>query len=832
MRGCGMSSMILSALRSIVFRWKFYTASALGLAFAMSVTLLVFLLIRYESSYDEFWNDADQIYRIHTTFQAPDSPELVTVLAPGPIHESFEAYFSDDLDATTRVFTTRPNLRVGESDFQATAARVDAGFIDVFQLKVISGSLNDVLSSPSVIGLSKSEAQRVFGGNPELGSQLTMSEFGQSKTMILGAIYEDIPDTSVLDLPVIMKIDRRELSVEPWVLEDWLSISLQYYVKLKDSRNDMKVFERLDAFANDQIPITSLGGDENVPISEFMRLSAKPLKDAYLTSEGQGEVKATGDKTLLLGLTLVNIAIILLAAFNYMTITAVQYAERSKEVAVRRISGASTTNIFAQFFLESFMIVMLSFGLSLIIAHLSIPFLSDLASRQIGVSLTDPSIWGAGLILIAMFGFVAIAYPVFVLTKQRPALVLKASAITSSGALKRFVDGLVIIQITVISAMIFATSVVMLQFNLLSKADIGYNPSQLLVLRDLPPTPFGTDSGDTLSGLLRGQPGILSMASSSDVPSNGNDSSTFINVDGRANSAPLRIGLQVVGYDFFETYSIPILAGRSYKRTITSDILPEAAALDNLSGNIVINLEASKLLGFENPDMALGSTLRMAVGGDETTTIFARLEVVGVIENARLQSARELPRPEIYPLQPSISSNLTLKYEGDSEVALSRASEAWRTFSSNEPLLSFYLSERISKEFSGERRLARMLSIFSFLALVIASTGLISFATYLGLRRSREVAIRKIFGARPKDIILLLLEPITRVAFLGNGLAVIIAGYFVWQWLQNFPDKISGVMFVILIVFTSVITLLIGWAVTFWIAAGVARKSPLHWIRH
>lgn len=303
------------------------------------------------------------------------------------------------------------------------------------------------------------------------------------------------------------------------------------------------------------------------------------------------------------------------------------------------------------------------------------------------------------------------------------------------------------------------------------------------------------------------------------------------------------IGTLSIGYDFIDTLEVPLLAGRNYSRDFALDALPDVHGLaegEMGQGNILVNESALGRLGLGTPSQALGREISMSLrGGDESrgTAVFT---VVGVVADMHFQSLKTLKRPEVYLMKSSRSDNsrlnpsgnMLVRYRGDPTAISAAIERVWNDMIPDVPLEYAFADEVAAEEFTRELNTAKMLGLFSSLAIIIACLGLYGLASFTAERRTREIGIRKVLGARVSTIVRLLLWQFSKPVLLANLLAWPIAAWGMVTWLENFPYRLDSWVLAPLCLMAGLLALSISWLTVGGNAARVARRNPIQALRY
>lgn len=817
------------AFRNLI-KHKLYSAiNIIGLAVGLAACVLITLFVRDELSYDTFWKDADQIYRMNTTFHVPGREPFVTVLSMGPAKEALGRYFSEEIEMVTRFNGERPVIQYDGKVFTEEVYLTDPETVDMFSLEVVAGDLRASLNDNATLAINETFARKHFGDKNPIGEVMTLTYYTTTRDFQIGAVFKDLPHNSVMDFQALMMIDEADFERFPWEFATWTSVNNNIFYKLKDGVSPEAVAARMDEFTDSQMPRwDSLPAETKQ--SDLVVLSSQPLLDIQLYPAGAGEMKPTGDmKTVTIFVAIAGL-ILLIACINFMNLATAKSTQRAREVAIRKVMGAKRGQLVFQFLGESILLALIGLVLGIVLVELVLPLYSEFLNRELTFTYSDGITVSILLGLVAIVGLVGGVYPAIALSGFLPARVLKAnkSAETSGSVALR--NGLVVLQFTISIGLIVSTAVVYGQMIYGQTMDPGFRKENMLVLNNV-----GRDGiierQEALKKEIMRLPGVNNATLTFDRPSGGNNSNTSVEIPGDPDAGSILLGRQAGDYDFFKTYDVPFVAGRDYDRDRANDGVPkrgDAKEGDILAGSMVINERAVRRLGFMTPENAVGKIVRLGIAEG----VEADMEIIGVVPDIKYQSLREVIRPEMYLMDNSYYGALTIRFEGDPQALVSRIEAIWKQMAPTVPYAYEFVDEALAEEFEEEQALATMLGAFSMLAIAIACLGLYGLASFTAERRTKEIGIRKVLGASVVDIVRLLIWQFSKPVLVANLIAWPLASWGMLQWLESFPFRLDTWLLAPLCVVAGLIALAIAWITVGGNAAKVARSNPIKALRY
>ncbi|WP_020401341.1 ABC transporter permease [Kordiimonas gwangyangensis] len=818
------------ALRNL-FKNKLYSAiNIIGLAVGLAACIMIMLFVRDELSYDRFWSKADNIYRLNTTFNPPGREPFVTVMAQGPTKHALKTYFPEEVEHVTRFNSMRVVMQKEQDVFSEILMWTDPETVDIFDFDVVAGDLRRTLNDNASLAINETFARKYFGEEDAIGQTLTLSVYSLKRDYRIGAVYKDLPHNTVLEFQGMAMIDEKDFVDQEWEFTQWFSVNNYVYFTLKPGVSVETINQRLDGFTNQfiEIPDAALGGQS----SDYIHYSTQPITDIQLDPAGarDGEMKATGDMATVITFSAIAGLILVIACINFMNLATAKSTQRAREVALRKVLGAKRRQLVTQFLGESVLIALIGLVFGVVLVEVMLPSFGGFVDKELTFNYLDPLTISILLGLVAIVGVLGGVYPALILSGFRPAYVLKANKSSESTGSARLRNVLVVMQFAISIALIVSTGVVYGQKVYATNMDPGFNKENLIVVRNTGRS-GAIDKRDAFKEQVARLPGVKSVAFSSDAPASGNESNNTVRVPSEEGERSVLIGSHRIDYEFFDTYEIPMLAGRAYSREYALDVSPNGFAAEEgalLQSNLIVNEGAVRRFGFASPQDAIGKIVKMGVGNGRQ----AEFTIIGVIPDTKFQSVREVMRPEMYFLAPYGFNNLNVRYEGNPTEVVGRIEALWKSMITEVPFAYDYVDDVMAEEFVREENQSILLAIFAGLAVVIACLGLYGLASFTAERRTKEIGIRKVMGASVFDIVRLLLWQFSKPVLLANLIAWPIAIWGMLTWLENFPYRIEAWVLLPLCLVAGVIALTIAWATVGGNAARVARSNPIDALRY
>ncbi len=818
------------AFRNLIKNKLYSAINIIGLAVGLAACILIMLFVRDELSYDKHWSKADSLHRITADFYVPGREPFITAMGQGPVKAALENYFPEEIERVTRFNGMGPVVSYDGKIFNERIMWTDPDTADMFSFNVLAGDIHAALNDNASLAISESFAQKHFGDKNPIGEVMNLTLYTVDRDYKIAAVFEDLPHNTVLDFQALAMIDEKDFENFGWEFAQWFSTNNYVYLELKDGVSIETVNQRLPDFTNINIEIPPGFGGPDTQAADFIKYSTQPITDLQLNPRAPAgsEMKPTGSMEGVYIFSAIAGLILLIACINFMNLATAKSTKRAREVALRKVLGAQRSQLIIQFLGESILVALIGLILGIVLVEACLPTFGEFVSKDLYFSLTDGMTLAILLGLILVVGVLGGVYPALVLSGFLPARVLKAnkSAETSGSASLRNV--LVITQFAISIGLIIATGVVYGQKYYATTMDPGFNKDNLLVVRDLIRN-GSRDQRDAFKEEVARLPGVVSVSYSFDRPSSGNNSNRGVTLPD--SDASILIGYQSVGYDFFETYEVPVIAGRNYSREYSLDGMPSGEGAkpgDRLQGTMVINEAAVRRLGYASNEDAIGKSFSMGVDQD----IEADMTIIGVVADLNFQSLRSVIRPEMFSMEKEIFSNLTVRFEGNGADMASKIEQVWNSMITSVPYRYEYVDESMAAEFEEEAAQSVMLGVFAGLAILIACLGLYGLASFTAERRTKEIGIRKVMGARVRDVVQLLVWQFSKPVLVANLIAWPVAVWGMLQWLETFPYRMDTWMLLPLCIGAGLIALTIAWATVGGNAAKVARSNPIKALRY
>jgi putative ABC transport system permease protein len=772
----------------------FMLINLFGLAVGIAGCLMIVLFIRYETSFDDWLPDAGQTYQVQHISTSGENVGRRMAMSAFVASTALPTQFPEIEAATGVVYGDGVFRRNGDLLQLDYVYATDGNFLDVLRLPLVRGDPATALASVDDILLTESAARRMFGSTDVLGRTITRIGSGGDRESRITGILRDLPGNSHLKIDAVYRANTASSAPDADTYTRWNTIGGWVYARLRPSADAAAMNARMPAALQRIVP----AADQNPTAPDRLGFTEEFVNVRAINTGpvDSGTMRPGTSMNTLATFGIVAAFLLLVACVNFTNLATARASRRAREVGLRKTLGATRAQLIGQFLLEACITAAAAGLLALMMVELTLPMLNNLLRSSIEIHYFTSQ--GVVLPLVLLLGAVCVLggiYPAFFLSRYRPAVVLKAN---QSGAeapgTGRLRTALVVVQFAVSIALIICTAIIYMQTLFARSADPGYQVSGLLFV--LQPEQIGDRTQiETFMRRIDAIPGVSSVARAGVTPDpNTTSISTF-----RAPGATASVSAQVIAVDgnTFSTLGMRLLAGRTVTEQREADIGfsvlapdPERRALVEQRGlNVVLSSGATRLFGFATPEQAVGHQI---IPDTDDGHAVAPYNVVGVVNDARFESARFDSVPKLYFVAPAGHLSIAVRFENaDGPRVMAAIESLWKANVSRAPFSGFFADQRIANMYRADERRGTLFAVFAAFAVLISCLGLFGLAAFTAQRRTKEIGIRKVFGARTRDIVRLLAWQFTRPVLLANLIAWPVAWWAMRNWLNEFQDRIN-----------------------------------------
>jgi putative ABC transport system permease protein len=804
------------ALRSLL-KQKIYTLiNILGLSVGIASCILIVLFVRNEFSYDGFFADKENIYRMvlerkypnHSTFYAvvPHSFEGIIKRDFPEVEESVNVFSFQNFSMSYK--NERDEVSQYDEDFVIST---DNNFFKVFSFKLLKGNVATALSQANEIVVTEEMATRYFGNADPIGK---IVQAGNNEFKVSG-VMENVPENSHFKFSAAIASSTFPFPKQ----ENFTSFSTYSYFKLKPGSDpaamEVKIPKVVDTYAAAQIE-KNLGKSwaDYRKEGNGYRYFLQPLTGIHLDPVNlEAKMKPGGNRTSVYIMISVAILILLIACINFMNLATARSTERAREVGVRKVMGSFRQQLITQFLTESFVLSAVGVALAVATINFILPFFNDLTEKFL-VFPFDLNTLIVLTLLAIVVGLLAGLYPSFILSSFNPVVVMKGN-FTSQAKGKWIRNGLVIFQFWISIILMIGTMVIYEQMQFMSEKSLGFDREQVLVVErgfNLEPQLMRT-----LIEEVRRMPEVVSAAGSFAIPSSEGDF-FGIQFQPEGSSEILTTKSMIVADGLGETLGLELLEGRWFSQE-TNDSL-----------NIILNESAVKVMGLENP---IGRKLFNNQDGPNGA-VSIPFTITGIVKDFNFISFREQVTPLVIQSNEAFGGGnqyVVVKVKaGETISAIASIETKWKELVPEQSFKFSFLDQNLDAQYKSEQQSGKLFAIFSGLAIFVSCIGLFALSAYITNLRTKEIGVRKVLGASVQGVVVLLSMDFAKMILLSFIMAVPVAWYVMENWwLQNFAYRINISIWIFLI--AGLAAFLIAWFTVSFQSIKAAMQNPVRSLR-
>jgi putative ABC transport system permease protein len=805
-----LKNFFINAVRNMRKQRGYIFLNVGGLAIGIASFLFITLYVIHELSYDRFHKNYENIYRVKVVGQFSggvlDQAVTCAPLASALINDYPEVLFS------TRV--TRMGawlIQFGENRFNEDGVLfADSTFFNVFDFKLLKGDPTSALVRPRSMILTEEYAKKYFGNADPMGQQMIVET--DTNLYTVTGVVQNVPDNSHIKFDMLAS-----LSTYPGQANDpiWLSNNIYTYFVTKSNMDKDVLQAKLGGLVTKYIgpQIKELIG---ISIEDFKKsgndygFALEPLKDIHLKGASQYNLEPMGSLTTVYIFAVIALLILVIAVINYINLATAKSVNRAREVGVRKVAGANRTGLISQFLGESLLITAIAAFFAVLLVYTLMPSFNQLIGKDLSaVPLNNLSGLFLIVALIVIVGISAGFYPAFVLASFNPVEVLKGTL--NPGSISRRLRGLLVVfQFTVSIVIIIGSIIVYNQLNFVTKKDLGFKKDNLIIIQR--PDAFYKQLVPFRDQLLQ-IPGVEKVGFSRAVPGTTYNNNAFFN-DEDPEKRTYLLNQTQVSFDFPQALGVQLVEGRFFSREYGSD-----------SSSVLINESAVKSLGLKDP---VGKYILQPRGPQQ----FQKLKIIGVMKDFNIESMHKAITPVCFTVlyQGGGDQYVTVRLTGTEVSATIRAIEQkWQTFTTKQPFQYDFFSDTWDHLYESEIKTGKIFILFSVLAIFIACLGLLGLITYITNKRTREIGIRKTYGASIGVVLSILSKEVVYLILISSVIAYPVAYYGSKYWLEGFADKVNVSPLIFFI--ATFVALIIGWLSISYQTIKAANYNPAKALR-
>ncbi|RLD27021.1 MAG: ABC transporter permease [Bacteroidetes bacterium] len=792
------------AFRSLNKNRVYAVINILGLALGLTITILVFMFVKDETSYDNHWSGYERIYRTGIKFnmmgQQGDIP-----LSCSPMAHALRTEFTD-VETATRLRPQRDEILMRyeqKSVYIQKSTFADSTFFKVFDYEFIHGDPNTALKEENAIVLTEETAKKLFGDENAMGKLIN---YDTRRDYIVRGIVKEPDGHSHFQFDMFMASNDMD--------QIWLNNNFFTYFKLKEGAN-FDVFKELMVTNFMKKISPQVEQMLKININEFLEqgnnfeYQLEPLADIHLHSNKDLEIQQNGNIMYIYVFIGIALLVILIAGINFMNLSTARSGKRAKEVGVRKVTGASRKMLITQFLTESVIQSFIALFLAYILVELFLPGFNNIMETNLSLfneHLNQTIIFS--LLITLGYGLFAGSYPAFFLSGFQPVTVLKGDLTkTKGGALLR--KSLVVIQFTASIILIIGMIIIFKQISYMHNKDVGFEGNQVVVV------PIQTEkvvnNFRSYKDIFLKNSNIISATRSSYLPGDGMNQSMY-DIEGNKEKVPFW-NLEV-DYDFFKTLDIKLLEGRLFDREKESDSITY----------YILNETAVKNYNIEN---AVGKRIGAFINNEGD---MAYSNIIGVVKDFHVEGFNQSIRPMLLSISNRVW-NASFKIAPENMTAtIAFIEEEWAKIEPTHPFRYTFLDAKFGALFRQQENFGTMFLFLTILAIIISAMGLYGLASYTAEQRTKEIGVRKVLGASVGQIMKMLTKDFIKLVLIANVFAWPLTYLIAKNWLSNFSYQID--MPILPYVFATLLAVLIALLTVSTQAYLAANSDPVNALKY
>lgn len=753
--------------------------NVLGLTIGISGFLMIVFFILDENNYDRFYSNADHVYRITSHWGTNGDAQYAT--APPPLGAALTSGISE-IKAVTRLlkwndFTIQPETGLNAAQiFRETSVfYAEPNFFEVFDFEIIEGN-KESFAKGNGLAITETTARRYFGNVPlhEVMDKNLLIGSSATTPVRIAAILKDLPTQSHFHFDIL--VHQPSMHEEIFLMDNWTWNILHTYAVVQEG-GESAVEAHLDRIVATEI-VPRLTGDQQ---STDFYFALQRVQDIHLDSHLLREHEVNGYRGYVNVFSAVAAIILLLASINFMNLSTAKGANRSMEVGVRKVMGSGKVQLIGQFLAEAFILVLLSTVVSLFLIQSLNGLFNEISGKQISFDLMQPSwIWIALPCLVLILTLMAGFYPAFYLSSFKPIKALRGTALSEKGSVG-LRSGLVVFQFGISLILMISALVVQEQLGFIQHTDLGFRRDQLLVIHN--DGEVSNQEREDFKRRLSTNPMFQSASFSTGIPLPGSFHMRGFNLPESGTGQGMN--WYEADEDFVTTLDLKLADGRNFSKIPGAD-----------RQKVLINERAAKVLGIA--DDAIGKTIIKNQGAEDE----AKLEVVGVLRDFNFESLRTEIKPLVIEYMDDyfLRDYITVRVSaGNFAAAIEDLQQTWRQFEPRVPMNYTFLDQDFEAVYHSEIRMGKLMNVLTLISIFIALLGLFGLTAYSVQQRSKEIGIRKVFGAGTSELFLLLSGTYFKLIGIAVLIAVPTAYLLMGEWLGDFAFRVPLTPWVFLI---------------------------------
>ncbi len=766
-----LKNYIITAFRS-ARKYKGHTLlNLLSLIVGVASCLVILLWIQDEIGMDKFHKKDDRLYRVWRNMHQSSGEILTTGAIPQPFSETLKNDYPEVDEVTLISWDIEMLFRKDDAVSNEIGKYVSSEFLSIFSFPLLAGNPHTALQDITSVIITERLAIKYFGnkwkGDGQIIDQVLTIGDARKDYKVSGVIQNPGPN-STLDFDWLILADDY-IQQNDWVTS-WYNGGFSICFALREGAEVEPLQNSVVQTINEN---TNYDADERIFINKY--------SDNYLYSTFENGRPTTGRIQYVKILFIISIFILVIACINFMNLATARSSRRTKEVGVRKVLGAQRGSLRFQFFVESFLMSLIAVLIAVLLVFIVLPYFNNITDKTLALNFGDEHLWIALGLVTVVAGLLSGTYPAILIPSFNIISSLKGKTFQANSGIK-LREGLVVFQFTLSILLIIGTLVVSRQMDYILNKNLGLDKENIVFIN--------------MGGALRGQnelyktellkiPEIAAVTATSGNPLSYGRSSGSAQWPGKDPNEEIEINVLSVDVDFVRTMKAQIIKGRDFSENFSTD-----------TANYLINEVTANIMGFNNPV-------------DQDLTLWGMTgKVIGVVKNFHMSSMYDPIEPLIIRYDPSSTFVSFIRTRGNIPKALEAIEKVTAELNPDYPFSYEFLDQSYSASYRSEMTLSTIAKIFAVISIFIACLGLFGLSSYSAEQRSKEIGIRKVYGASVMNIVYLLSWGYSKLIVIAFILATPMAYYVMAQWLNNFVFRAD--IGITVFIFAGITTFIIG----------------------
>jgi len=764
----------------------FTTINLLGLSVSIASTLIIYVYVRQELSYDQFHSKADRIYRVNQTFIWGESDHhQFASTGPGVAFALRDEL--PEIELISRLHTRGDLVVTNDQDPNSVKSFVeehvlvaDSNFFQMFNFPMIQGDPNTALRLAQTVVLSESMARKYFGDQNPIGQRLKIGTAGDQMDCEVTGVVKDRPENTYIEFDFLLSMASFPvISRMSW---SWVWTQLETFVRFREGTNMDNTLIKLQEIPKKHAEETlrramNITYDEYIKSGKKWELFLQPLTAIHLPKETvYNRIATAGNITVVYALIGSAFFIVLLSCVNFMNLSMAQFLRRMKEAGIRKVLGINRATLIWQYILEALVFCALGAMAGIAMVEFLLPAFNTLSGKLLTFQpFTDQSLLLAILGLTLLMGLMSGIYPALYLTSFNPVRALKGKLGSGENG-KALRNGMVVFQFSTSIVLILCTAIVFQQLNFINTKDVGFDKENLLVLNNVE----GVKSREALADAVRNLSGVQAATRATSLPPYlwGGDTFTASGMNNRT----FNMNFTTIDEHFIPALRVRLLYGRNFSADIPAD-----------TTRVILNEAAIQRIGWDLDESVIGKKIEYEGATSEVIGVVSDFNYWPLQVDIEPMGLFHIKSAKLVGEGPKEFIGMRIQAEGPDQwkSLMGQLESIWKQHTPSAPFEYQFMDDNFSKSFKTEEQFGKALTVMAVLAILIAGLGLLGMIVYSLELRTKEIGIRKVSGASTWNIMVLISAGYTYLILAAFLIGAPLTWWLMNQWLSTFAYRVE-----------------------------------------